>query len=161
LRKKQIGTQHDRKLRKYSEGFNKVFNFFLNSHRRGILCFSGSEDFKVIKDESGEEGKFCFRLFEDGRCEKENDQVVLKTRHPNLVYGVIKGKKSWGLWKDQWTDGIVDGSFSRDEILSEFKKWDIEIPESFLKEFDNLLDKKKKEKYSKEIERLNSGGMWK
>ena len=37
----------------------------------------------------------------------------------------------------------------------------IEIPTPLLKEFDDFIDKKKRIKFDKEIERLNSGGMWK
>jgi hypothetical protein len=51
------------------------------------------------------------------------------------------------LWLDQWTDGIADWCFTREEILDEFKNRNIIIPESFLKDFDNRLEKKKKKRY--------------
>lgn len=71
------------------------------------------------------------------------------------------GKKSWGLWVDQWSDGIVEGSFLIEEILEEFSSRNIEIPESFLLDFKNRIQKKKEIRNQKEIERLGSGGMWK
>lgn len=72
---------------------------------------------------------------------------VITSRHPNILRSVIIGKKSWGLWLDQWTDGIADWCFTREEILDEFKNRNIIIPESFLKDFDNRLEKKKKKRY--------------
>ena len=71
------------------------------------------------------------------------------------------GKKSWGLWVDQWSDGIVDWTFTLEEILEEFSSNNIEIPESFLLDFKNRIQKKKEIRNQKEIERLGSGGMWK
>lgn len=71
------------------------------------------------------------------------------------------GKKSWGLWVDQWSDGIVDWTFTLEEILGEFSSRNIEIPESFLLDFKNRIKKKKEIRDQKEIERLYSGGMWK
>lgn len=111
-------------------------------------------------DPDGPEAKNCFKKFENGQY-TQGENSIIKTRHPNLVYSVIKGKKSWGLWKSEWVQGIVEHSFTREEILGEFEKHNIEIPESFLMEFDNLLKKEKQKHLEKEIEKLNSGGMWK
>ena len=69
--------------------------------------------------------------------------VSIKTRHPNIVKGVLIGKKSWGLWLNEWTDGIVEGSFTRNEILDEFTKNGISIPESLLTDFNNRLYQKR------------------
>jgi len=52
------------------------------------------------------------------------------------------GKKSWGLWLNEWTDGIVEGTFTKYEILEEFSKNGIVIPESLLTDFNNRLWKK-------------------
>lgn len=71
------------------------------------------------------------------------------------------GKKSWGLHVDMWSDGIVECSFTLEEILEEFNSKNITIPESFLLDFKNRIKKKKEIKYQKERERLESGGMWK
>ncbi len=64
---------------------------------------------------------------------------VMVTRHPNIIRSVVIGKKGWGLWVSEWSDGIGDGLFSKDEILKEFEIRNIELPESFLKEFDDSI----------------------
>lgn len=71
----------------------------------------------------------------------------LKSRHPNILKGVVTGKKSWGLWLDQWTDGIVECSFTRKEILEEFEKRKIEIPEPLMIDFENVIYKKRLKKF--------------
>ncbi len=177
LRKKEIGSKKNRKLRKYSDNFNEMFSFFLRSYRSGLLEFCGS----IVEtefDPSGEEGKFCFRQVENGDIKRN---TTVKTRHPNIVKGVISGKKSWGLWVDQWSDGIVDWTFTKEEILEEFQTRNIQIPEPLLRDFENRIEKKKQirnqmyfEMLNKEknhdvkddkglddyIEFLGSGGMW-
>jgi len=52
---------------------------------------------------------------------------------------VIIGKKGWGLWRNQWIEGIKEGSFTKYEIFQEFEKRKIEIPESLMKEFYDFL----------------------
>jgi hypothetical protein len=64
------------------------------------------------------------------------------SRHPNIVKSVIVGKKSWGLWVDQWSDGIVDGDFRLQEILEEFEIKGIIIPEPLMNDFNNRISKK-------------------
>jgi hypothetical protein len=76
------------------------------------------------------------------------------TRHPNVVYAVVQGKKSWGLWVDQWSDGIVDWTFTKEEILGEFQTRNIQIPKPLLKDFENRIEKKKRIRNLKEFERL-------
>ena len=56
---------------------------------------------------------------------------------------MIIGKKSWGLWINEWCDGIVEGSFTRHEILDEFYNKGIKIPESLLNDFNNRLTEKR------------------
>lgn len=68
---------------------------------------------------------------------------MIETRHPNIVKGVLIGKKSWGLWLNEWTDGISEGSFTRDEILGQFDDNGIVIPESLLRDFENRLYQKR------------------
>lgn len=138
-----MGTRHQRKLRKFSDGFNEKFNFFLNSNRSGLLTFCG-EDVQVQYDPNGVDCKEGFRMYEDGQFRHGKP---IKSRHPNILKSVIVGKKSWGLFLDQWTDGIADWCFTRDEILDEFKIRNIIIPESFIKDFDNRLEKKKQKRY--------------
>lgn len=78
----------------------------------------------------------------------------LYSRHPNLLRSVIIGKKGWGLWVDEWTNGIVDWTFTREEIMSNFEEFNIKVPESFIKDFDNVLEKKKKKRNEKYYEFL-------
>lgn len=56
------------------------------------------------------------------------------------------GKKSWGLFVDQWSDGIVDGDFRQIEILQDFEDKGVTIPQSLLKDFDNRIIKKMQKK---------------
>ena len=95
-----------------------MFTFFLQSHRKGILTFAGSR-VETEFDIDGDEGKYCFRKVENGEI-KRNTTIV--TRHPNIVRSVVQGKKSWGLWVDQWSEGIFDWTFTEEEILDEFRK---------------------------------------
>lgn len=127
-----------------------MFTFFLSCYRHGILTFCGSS-IDVEFDIDGPEGKFCFRKFENGHYKGDSP---IQTRHPNITKGVITGKKGWGLWVDQWTDGIVDWSFTEEEILGTFKEHNIKIPESFLNEFYNKLDNKRRIRNQKELERI-------
>ena len=69
------------------------------------------------------------------------------SRQSNILKAVIIGKKSWGLWVDQWADGIADWTFQEEEILEEFSKRDIKIPDSFLLDFRNRVEKKKQKRY--------------
>ena len=127
-----------------------MFTFFLKGYRTGMFSFCGS----VVETEfdvDGDEGKFCFRRVENGSYEPGE---IPTTRHSNILKGVIIGKRGWGLWVDQWSDGIVDGSFRKKEILGEFQKRNIQIPEPLLKDFRNRIDKKRRirnEKYHEEL----------
>lgn len=127
-----------------------MFTFFLKSYRSGILEFSGS----IVEtefDPDGNEAKFCFRQIENGDIKRN---TIVKTIHPNLLRGVIIGKRSWGLWVDQWSDGIVDWTFTEEEILGEFQTRNIQIPEPLLKDFRNRIDKKKRIRNQKYFEML-------
>ena len=110
----------------------------MKSYRSGILDFCGS-DISTQYDENGDEGKQCFMNFENGVYK---GLPTIKTKHPNILKGVIVGKKSWGLWKNEWTDGIVEGSFSKKEILQQFTDNNIRIPESLMTDFNNTIHKK-------------------
>ena len=128
-----------------------MFNFFLKSYRTDLLTFCGVE---VTVEGDTEEvcGKEGFRRFDDGFY--KNRKIV--SRHPNILRGVIIGKKSWGLWVDQWSDGISECSFTLEEILNEFEQRNIKIPGSLLEDFHNRIRKKKMKRNEKEIERLRS-----
>ena len=81
-----------------------------------------------------------FRKYDNGDYQKGEP---IPTRHPNIVYSVRMGKKSWGLWLNEWSDGIVDWTFTLDEIIGIFSEHDIKIPNSLWKDFMNVLDRKK------------------
>jgi hypothetical protein len=127
------------------------FNFFYKSCREDILSFCGSNvevDFKI----DGPDGKEGFRMYDDGQFKNK----IPYSRHPNILKTVIIGKKSWGLWVDQWTDGIIDWTFTKEEIFSEFDKKGIKVPESFEKDFDNTVERKKIKRNLEYLKILNS-----
>lgn len=105
------------------------------------MDFCGSE-VKTRFDRNSQEGKFCFKSFENGVYSKQEIFDGIKTKHPNILKGVIMGKKSWGLWKNEWSDGISDGLFTLNEILEEFSKHGIEIPDSLMTDFLNTILRK-------------------
>lgn len=130
--------RHIRKIEKFSDNFNEMFFFFLQSYRKGILTFAGSAvdvDFDINSHSCRE----CFRRFDDGQF--KNSSIV--SRHPNIVKAVIIAKKSWGINLQNYTDGIAECSFLKSEILHIFESNKIKIPEKFLIEFENLLYKKR------------------
>lgn len=144
LRKQQIGSKQHRKFRKYSDNYNKIFTFFLKSYRSGLLTFCGS-GVDVIFDPAAEDGKFSFRLFENGDFKLK----PLVSRHPNIFKAVVTAKKAWGLWLKSWCEGIAEFNFTKREILDQFKEKGIEIPDSFLEDFDNTLVKMFRVKYER------------
>lgn len=145
LRKKIIGSKHDRKLMKYSDGFNEIFSFFLKCYRSELLDFCGSI-VETISDTNEIEGKNTFRKYDNG--DYQNGKPII-TRHPNVVKAVIVGKKSWGLFINEWSDGIIEGSFTKKEILEEFSNRNINIPDSLLLDFENRIITKFKKRYLK------------
>ena len=116
-----------------------MFHFYLKIYRSGLITFCGS--IVVIDyEKDGSDGKFSFREYDNGRFKFINP----KSRHPNVLKAVISGKKGWGLWVSQWTEGIVECSFTKEEILKEFENKGIEIPEPLMIEWDKLISKMKK-----------------
>lgn len=101
---------------------------------------------EVEFDVNGFEGKNTFRKYDNGQYQMGKPII---TRHSNIVKSVIIGKKSWGLWVNQWSDGIVEGTFTKREIIQEFKDKNIKIPESLLIDFENRIYNKIKKKYGK------------
>lgn len=108
-------------------------------YRTQLITFCGSE-VKVVFDVNGLDGKNCFNNYENGFY--KNKETII-TRHPNIVRGVITSKKGWGLWVKEWSSGISEGLFSKDDILNEFEMRNIKLPDFLLLEFDNLIEKKK------------------
>ena len=126
-----------------------MFDFYLQVYRSGLITFCGV-DVPVDFDVNGSDGKFGFREYDNGRFKLTNPV----TRHPNILRAVIIGKKGWGLWVSSWTDGIVEWTFTKEEILKEFSDRGIEIPESLMLEWDKLIQKRKEirnENYLKQI----------
>ena len=128
-----------------------MFTFFLKSYRLKILDFCGSK-VEVEFDINKEDGKYCVKQFENG----EIDINTLQSKHSNILKGVIIGKKSWGLFVEEWSNGIVEWLFVKEEILKQFEDKKIEVPDSLLNEFDNLIEKKKKIRNLKELERIKN-----
>lgn len=121
-----------------------MFIFFFRSCRRGPLDFCGSK-VEVEFDPEGPDCKECFRLFEDGFYKGK----TITSRHPNITRTVIIGKKAWGLWKNEWSEGISEGTFTFGEILREFTDLDIEVPEPLLEDFHNTIWKKTQNRMKK------------
>lgn len=139
---KKIGSRKDRKLKKYSDNFNEMFEFYLKIYRTGLITFCGV-GVNIEFDVNNEEGKFVFREYDNGRYKL----TIPKTRHPNILKCVIIGKKGWGLWVKQWSQGIGDGTFTKYEVLQEFENRNIKIPESFMIEFNNAIWKERMKNY--------------
>jgi hypothetical protein len=115
-----------------------MFDFYLSVYRTGLITFCGV-GVEVDFDVNGSDGKYGFREYDNGRFK-------LKTpisRHPKILRGVIIGKKGWGLWVETWSQGIVDWSFTKEELLLEFEKRNIVIPEPLMIEWDKLIERKK------------------
>lgn len=146
-----IGSRNDRKLQKYSDNFNKMFEFYFKVYRSGLITFCGNI-INIDFDINGSEAKFAFREYDNGRFKGMNPI----TRHPNILKSIIIGKKGWGLWVNSWSDGIVDWSFTKNEILEEFEIRNIKIPEPLMLEWDKLILRKKQirnEQYLKELDK--------
>lgn len=130
------------KRKKYSEGFNEIFSFFLQSYKCNLLTFGG-EGVDIDFDINGPNGKEVFKQYENGRYKNK----TIFTKHPNIVRGVIIGKKSWGLHVKMWSEGINEQCFTKYEILNDFTKCNIKIPKFLVLDFDNWVEKKRLERY--------------
>lgn len=116
-----------------------MFTFFLLINKTGLITFCGSnvEDRnKIVFDPNGDDVKYCFRKFENGQY-KEGVPIV--TRHPNILKSVLIGKRGWGLFVNEWSLGIAEGSFLKREILEEFSSRKIDIPRSLFIDFENRI----------------------
>lgn len=115
-----------------------MFNFYLKVYRSGLITFCGVQ-VDVDMDVNGSDGKFGFREYDNGRF-KHSTPI---SRHPNILRAVIIGKKGWGLWVEQWSQGIIDWTFTKEEILEEFTSRGIEVPEPLIIEWDKLIERKR------------------
>lgn len=142
-KRKFIKSKKERRLMKYSDNFNEMFNFFLASYRKDILSFCGA-DVIVKFNKDSDDAKFSFRLFDNGKFKGKDIESI----HPNILRAVIIAKKSWGLFCREWASGIADCDFTRNEIIEEFSNNNIKIPDVFLTELDNEIFKFKQLKYN-------------
>src|SRR6478735_6105525 len=111
-KRKLIKSKKERRLMKYSDNFNEMFNFFLNGYRKDILSFCGT-DVIVKFNNNSDDAKFSFRLFDNGKFKGKDIESI----HSNILRAVIIGKKSWGLFCREWASGIADCDFSKCEII--------------------------------------------
>lgn len=123
------------------EKFIKYFRFFLQSYRKGITTFTGSNLIETKLNLKKPDAKYCFTAFNNGEYSLD---TPIETKHPNVLKAVINGKKSWGLWSDEWGNGIAEYSFTENEILSIFQDDAIEIPDSLLSDFKNSWQDKRR-----------------
>lgn len=151
MRKKEIGTKHLRKLKRYSDKFNEIFNFFLNSYRKKILTFCGSE-VRVLFDKESPESKEIYRLYENGNYQQNKPMF---SRQNNVLEAVIIAKKSWGLHVSEWTDGINEWCLTPEEVIQQFTDVGITIPEPLLKDFYNTIERKRQKRLQKLCETMN------
>ena len=128
-----------------------MFKFYLDIYRSGLITFCG-RSVLVDMDINSSDGKLGFREYDNGKFKFKTP----KTRHPNILKAVICGKKGWGLWLKTWSDGIVEHSFTKEEILNEFKIRNITIPKPLMLELDKLIDKKKRIRNEKYLKYLQS-----
>ena len=141
LKKKQglIKDRHSRKLEKFSDNFNEIFNFFLNGFRMGLFDTPG-EYFRVDYDKDAESGKMAFRRYEDGKFANTSNKhfnFVIKSRQPNITYAVICAKKSMGLNMSMWIDGIAECNFTAQEIIDDFERIGLKMPVGFQTDLRN------------------------
>jgi hypothetical protein len=145
--KSGLNRKEKRRIRRSNyDGFLELFRFFLQGYRYEIIDFCGSPPIKVIHDAKAYDAKFCFTAYNNGEYSAEDLQTKgIKTKHPNILQAVITGKKGWGLWLQQWTDGIAECNFTENEILDQFKENGIKIPDSLLQDFQNTWRRKRNE----------------
>jgi methionine synthase II (cobalamin-independent) len=118
-----------------------MFSFFLKSYRSGLLIFCGCDlnlDYRFKQGTGSFSGKEAFKRFDNGEF-KSNDIFEVITRHPNITRAVITAKKSWGLHVNLWSDGVVEGTFRKQEIVEDFESRGIKIPEPFYKDLENRI----------------------
>lgn len=129
-----FGSKEHRKRKKHSDKFNNMFSFYLRLYRSKLITFCGSK-IEVEYCRNSSDGKVSFKEYDNGIFKN----TIPKTQHPNILYGVLMGKKGWGLWCDLWCQGIAEGTFTKYEILETLKDNKIDMPESIEKEFNNLI----------------------
>ncbi len=90
-------------------------------------------------DINGPDGKETIKHYENGKYVNK----TIFTKHPNIVMGIIMGKKSWGLHVKMWSEGIGERCFTKEEILNDFTQRGIVVPDFLSLDFDNHIRKRK------------------
>lgn len=108
-------------------------------NRSGLITFCGV-GINVKFDVNGPSGRGCIDNYENGFY---RNGIPIVSRHPNIVKSVLVGKKGWGLWVKEWSDGIGDGLFTKEEIMHEIESRGIELPKSMMDDFDTLIERRK------------------
>lgn len=139
--KKVIGSRKQRKRKKHKEKFNRMFSFYFKLYRSGLIDFCGSAT-PITYDPEASDAKVAFKEYENGVFKKTGIPI---TSQPNVLYGVLVGKKGWGLWCDMWAEDIAKFIESKYERYQIFEEYGIELPEAIDREFNNLIWQKRSE----------------
>ncbi len=141
----ELTRSERRRLRHVAdEKFLKIFRFFYKSYKYSIVNFTGSKDIKTTLNRNAHNAKLCFITFNNGEySHKEMFITGIPTKQPLLLKAAIMGKKGWGLWMQEWTDGVAEWNFTEEEILKQFSILDIIIPEVLYLDFKNTWRKKR------------------
>ncbi len=97
---------------KYSEGFNRDFNWYLSVRRS--FNFNGSPCKDILYDKNGVDGKEAFFMY-DSRGD------LLPTRHPNILRSLLKTKGSVNLHIKSWAEDRAKGILPKYEFTGDGK----------------------------------------
>lgn len=114
---------------KYSENFNRDFNYYLSS--RHIFNFDGRLDRDIEFDKNGIDGKKAFYKF-------DSEGKLVPTKHPNILKALLKTKGSINLHIKMWKEDRFKGYLPRYEfnlIVEEYK-----LPEWAVKAVNKDID---------------------
>lgn len=114
---------------KYSENFNRDFNYYLSS--RHIFNFDGRLDRDIVFDKNGISGKQCFHKF-------DSEGKLVATKHPNLVKALLKTKGSINLHIKMWKEDRNNGCLPRYEFNLIVKEYN--LPEWAVKAVNKDMD---------------------
>jgi hypothetical protein len=118
--------------------------FLISFYRKGLLTFCGSDlsNITIGFHPEADDARLNFRKFDNGQYAVNDICHELYSRHPNIIRGVIIGKKSWGLHLNMWIDGVVEGTFRIQDFIDDFNQHGIKVPDSLLQDFKNRVYKK-------------------
>lgn len=94
---------------KYSKNFERDYSFYCRLDDK--FSFFGGYVLNILIDNlNGKTAKECFYLW-------DSTGKMHPCKEPELLYSLIKRKKSLNWHIKEWVDGIVSGDFSTREIL--------------------------------------------